>query len=315
MTTDLIYFTVGIAILLFSSEVLVRLSAKVSQFLKISPLIIGLTVVAIGTSLPELAVSIVATSHVDSGLALGNIVGSNIINILFVFAIGILMGKVRVGTTKTQSNSVLLLAITAFFVTVRVLHLPNIIFGSVLIGLAIAVSILEYHWAILGREHEDIKLFSIKKSASMTLIDLLAILLAVVGIIFGGLFVVNSVEKLSQLTGYSTTVLGLSLTAIATSLPELLTTILGAREHQEKIVLGNIIGSNTYNLLLVGGIISLLSSPNGFIAVADWIWLIGSTLLFVIILQVYRGRAIPRFIGMILLIFFVFYIYSLTLLN
>lgn len=312
MISDLTLFIVGISILLISAEILVKLSAKVSQILKISPLIIGITVVAIGTSLPELAVSVVATSHTDTGLAIGNIIGSNIVNILLVFAIGILMGKVRVGTTKTQSNTLLLLAITAFFIIVRVLALPNIIFGSILIGLAISVSILEYHWAILGRNHEDVKLFSTKKHTSLTPIELLTVLLSITGIIVGGLIVVNSVEQLSLITGYSTTILGLSLTAIATSLPELLTTVLGERDHQEKIVLGNIIGSNTYNLLLVGGIISLLSTPSGLIAITDWEWLAGVTLLFAFILHFFKGKVIPRYVGICLLVLFATYLYSLT---
>ena len=101
----------------------------------------------------------------------------------------------------------------------------------------------------------------------------------IVGIIIGGVLLVTSVEGISIVTGYSTTVLGLSLTAIVTSLPELLTTIFSQEEDQEKITIGNIIGSNIYNLLFIGGLVTIFS-PKITIPVGDWVWFLTSPITY-----------------------------------
>ena len=144
MLEILIKFFAGSLILLISTQFLVNYAKKISLALKISPLIIGLTIVAIGTSLPELSFSLTALVKQDVGLAMGNIVGSNMVNILFVFAIGILIGKLRVGTSKTQRNSMFLLAATILFVVLQLTQVPARISGLILISSAILITIVEY---------------------------------------------------------------------------------------------------------------------------------------------------------------------------
>jgi len=99
----------GIVLLLFSTKTLIKLSETLSLSLRLSPLVIGMTVVAIGTSLPELSVSTIASGRNDISLAIGNIIGSNIVNILLVFSVGALIGKLRIGTTKTPRNAIILI--------------------------------------------------------------------------------------------------------------------------------------------------------------------------------------------------------------
>ena len=144
MLEILIKFFAGSLILLISTQFLVNYAKKISLALKISPLIIGFTIVAIGTSLPELSFSLTALVKQDVGLAMGNIVGSNMVNILFVFAIGILIGKLRVGTSKTQRNSMFLLAATILFVVLQLTQVPARISGLILISSAILITIVEY---------------------------------------------------------------------------------------------------------------------------------------------------------------------------
>ena len=144
MLEILIKFFAGSLILLVSTQFLVNYAKKISLALKISPLIIGFTIVAIGTSLPELSFSLTALVKQDVGLAMGNIVGSNMVNILFVFAIGILIGKLRVGTSKTQRNSMFLLAATILFVVLQLTQVPARISGLILISSAILITIVEY---------------------------------------------------------------------------------------------------------------------------------------------------------------------------
>ena len=297
----LIKFLTGSLILLVSTQFLVNYAKKISLALKISPLIIGLTIVAIGTSLPELSFSLTALIKQDVGLAMGNIVGSNVVNILFVFAVGILIGKLRVGTSKTQRNSMFLLVATALFVVLQLTQVPAKISGLILISSAVLITLVEYFMGVLGRKNEDKKMFAKKQKIEINSSVIFVPIFLIAGIIVGSLMAVSAIEEFSTLTKISTTIIGLSLTAIVTSLPE---------QHQAKLTMGNILGSNIYNLLLIGGFINLLSGKNG-IAMKDWIVMLFVTGFFLFILKRFSGRNIPKKYGVILLIIFVFYLLNL----
>lgn len=309
MYESLLKFCIGLVILLFSTQKLVKLAEKISRVFRISPLIIGVTVVALGTSLPELAVSAVSAFRNDVGLAMGNIIGSNIVNVLMVLPVGIFIGKLRIGTTKTQRNAFILLGATAIFFLTQFINLSKPALGIFLIGLAMLISILEYQLGVFGRSHEDLKQFKTSRNGKLTSGVIIFGLILTLGIIGGGFLVVDSVEAISVLTGISTTILGLTLTAVATSLPELLTTIFSQEDNQEKITVGNILGSNIYNLLLIGGIIMLFPSTI-VIPIKEWIWLAIATIGFVLVLRYYSGKKPSKWIGAILI--FLFFVYLLS---
>ncbi|NCQ56035.1 sodium:calcium antiporter [Candidatus Parcubacteria bacterium] len=309
MEIVLLKFSAGLLILLFSTQKLVVLAEKISRKFRISPLIVGITIVAIGTSLPELTVSIISILKNDSGLAMGNIIGSNIANILMVFPTGILLGNLRIGTTKTQRSALILLVVTALFFLSRYVGEFRKIFGISLIGLSVLVSFIEYQFGVSGRLHEDLKRFKMVYDEKLNSFLYLLALFLILGIIVGGILVVNSIEGISLLTGIPTTVLGLTLSAVATSLPELLTTVFSQKNHQEKITIGNVIGSNIYNLLLIGGIISLFPLTR-VVSIGEWLWLVITTISFVFILRYYKGKRPPKYIGLILLLFFFVYIFT-----
>lgn len=307
MELILLKFAVGLIILLLSTWKLVEQAKNLSYALRISPLIVGLTVVGIGTSLPELSVSLVSASKNDLGLAMGNIVGSNIVNILLIFPVGLLIGKLRVGTTKTQRNAVILLFVSALFLAFQLLKVPSQIASTVLLGLAVIVGFAEYALGVNGRNHEDAQVFKKANKYKFGTRSAIGLLFFALGIIGGSSLLVDSVETLSHMTGISTSVLGLTLTAIATSLPELLTTIFSQEEHQEKVTLGNILGSNIYNLLLIGGLISLFPHQS-VIQPKEWFWFGSVTLLFVIVLRQYKGKTPPKLIAPIFLAFLITYL-------
>ncbi len=306
----LIKFCIGIAVLLFSTYTLVKLVEKISRVIRISPLIVGTTIVAFGTSLPELTVSTIAVLKHDAGLAFGNIVGSNIVNILMVLPAGVLIGKLRIGTTKTQRNALILLGITALFLILQLMKLPSLFSGLFLLVLAILFTIGEYELGMFGRSHEDSAQFKKRNNEKLTFGKIVSVILSIAGIILGGFLIVTSVESISILTGYSTTILGLSLTSVATSLPELFTTFFTQEEHQEKITIGNIIGSNIYNLLFIGGVAMLFSTVMT-VPIMDWVWLILTTICFVFILRRYSGKPIPKWVGIVLLLLFFTYLFIL----
>lgn len=304
-------FLVGLAILLTSTRVLTTLAERLSLSLKISPLLIGLTFVAIGTSLPELAFSTTAALTGDHGLAMGNIVGSNIVNVLLVFPVGVLVGKLRVGTTKTQRNVWVLFIVSIAFVMLQLFQVRSGIFAFILLCLGGVLTFFQYRFAQDARNHEDKKMFVHKKRAPVGLNSLLYSFPIVVGVIFGSFMTVDAVEQIALITDLSTTVLGLSLSAIATSLPELMTTIFSQRQHQDKLTLGNIMGSNMYNLVLIGALVIFLSGSAG-VHVKDVLVLFVTTAAFVLILITYQGKSIPKHVGWVGLACFLVYIMTLT---
>lgn len=308
MANILMMFLLGLVILLISTQKLVKLAERISRIFGISPLIIGVTLVAIGTSLPELAVSIVAMIRNDGGLALGNIVGSNIVNILLVMPVAIGLGNFRIGSTKTQTNAGILLGVTAIYLTLRFLNLSSPIFGVMLIIFALALSFLEYKLGINGRGLEDKKWFKhLTKKDTIKPLDLVMGATLMASIVAGGSILVESIEQLSRLTNISTTILGLTITAVATSLPELLTTVFSQRDHQEKIAVGNILGSNIYNLMLIGGMIMLFPASSA-ISLLQWWWLIGSTIFFVLVIGFYSGKHPPRWLAAVFFLLFILYL-------
>lgn len=309
MSEVIVKFVVGLVILLLSTQKLVGLAEKVSRIFRISPLVVGITLVAIGTSLPELTVSVIAIARNDTGLAMGNIVGSNIVNILLIFPVALFIGKLRIGTTKTQRNALFLLGATLIYFATQISGYTSTLTGVLLIGLAIVFSLLEFKLAVIGRDHEDKKQLKSLRGDKFTFGTLFIAIILVLGIIIGGILVVDTIEEISRITGVSTTILGLTLSAVATSLPELLTTIFSQEDNQEKITLGNIIGSNVYNLLLIGGIVSLFTVTNT-LPTKDWVWLISATILFVFVIRRFSGRKLPRLIGLIFMGLLLLYLFT-----
>ena len=307
----LCFFLLGITLLLFSTHTLIKLAEKISRSLSVSPLIIGTTLVALGTSLPELMVSALALLKHDAGLALGSIIGSNIVNIFLVLPVGILVGRLRVHSAKTQRNAFLLLGVTLLFILLRQFSLLPIFPGLLLLTLALVFTFGEYHFGVLGKTRKEEKLIKEDERGKITVGRISSVILAAGGITAGGILVVRSIENIALITGRSTTILGLSLAAIATSLPELMATVFAQEDRQEEITLGNIIGSNIYNLLFIGGLITLFS-PAAVIPRQSWVWLVIATLCFVFILRYFSGKTVPKFIGLSLFAFLGIYLFSLV---
>jgi cation:H+ antiporter len=310
MELSITLFVIGAIFLLISTQVFIKLAERISALLKLSPLTIGLTLVSVGTSLPELTVSTIAALRGDVGLAMGNLIGSNIVNVFLVLGVGILAGKLRVGTTKTQRNIHIMCGITGLFLLLYVFGISHIVAGGILLSLAAIVTFDEYVRGVHGRKHEDARMYANKKHKRFSPIDIGTLLVALVGIVIGGILTVTSVEQLSVLLGFSTTILGLSITAIVTSLPELLTTIFSEEDGEVKITIGDLIGSNIYNLTLIGGIVLLVSSWK-IITAYEICMLILATVAFAVIVMTNKGKVIPKYSGLMLLSLFIAYIYFL----
>ncbi len=310
MSAYLIKFFFGVIILLLSTQLFVKIAVKLSEVFRLSPLVIGMLIVSFGTTLPELSVSVTSSSSGSVGLAAGTIVGSTIVNFILVLPAAILLGKdIRIGTTKTQKNVVVLIIASLLFVILQQLPIPPLVSGIILLLGLVVSNYLEYKWGALGRLQEDKTVIDLFKKRKITSDLIFGLLFSVICVTLGGLLVVRSMEDLSALSGYSTTVLGLTLTGIATSLPDIFTAVMSQKNDEDKLTIGHITGGSLYNLLFIGGVTNILGADMhlGFIEV---LFLFGSVLLFLLIIRFYRDKNIPKWVGLVLLLIFFLYIYT-----
>ena len=312
MLASIAKFLFGVAILLLATQLFVKLSVKLSSIFRISPLVVGMIVVYFGTTLPELSVAITSSSSGNLGLASGTLIGSTIINFILVFPSAILLGEsIRVGTTKTQKNAVILILGTLLFILMQKINISPIIKGIVLILGLVGANYLEYAWGVMGRVQEDKTLIDIFKKEKVTPDLILGLLFSLVGVTVGGLLVVSGIEGFASISGYSTTVLGLTITGIATSLPDVFTSVTSQKNDEDKLTLGHIMGGSLYNLLFIGGIVEIVGGNPG-INNFEAIFLLICVLLFFVIIKFYKGKDIPKWVGIALLILFFVYMYLLS---
>lgn len=298
----------GILLLLFSTRGFMSSAIRTSSSLRISPLVIGVTVVAVGTSLPELVVSVLSALRGEPGLAIGNIVGSNIANIFLVFPFSVLLRDLKMGISKTQRNAILLVAVTIAFFLLNILQIYYRLIGVSFLLLAALFTVQEYRWGLEGRGNED-SCYICKEPAKLNLDTVLLLVFSLLGILWSGNIIVRSVEQISLLTGVSTTFLGLSLAAVSTSLPELFFTIVGTEKDEQKAATGNVLGSNIYNILLIGGVTMFFSSPVKLANLA-WAFFLTSALSFYSLVFYFKGKIVPRWVAYLFLFYFFLFLIS-----
>jgi cation:H+ antiporter len=271
-----------------------------------------MVVVSFGTTLPELSVSITSSTTGNLGLASGTIMGSTIVNFFLVLPAAILLGdNLRIGTTKTQRSGLVLLFSVVLFLSLQKLGINHYVSGALLILGVIGSNILEYKWGVIGRVQEDKPVIDLFKKEKATPDLILGIVFSVAAVTLGGLLIVTAMEDLSAISGYSTTVLGLTLAGIATSLPDLFTAVSSQKKDEDKLTIGHIIGGSIYNLLFIGGVTNIVGGTID-ISITETAFLIGAVAIFLLILRFYKGRDIPKWIGIALLLMFFIYIYAVS---
>jgi cation:H+ antiporter len=303
MNTYLI-FALSLVVLIIAANALVRFVEKLAARIKLSPLVIGATLIAIGTSLPETFVAISSISQHVPNISFGDIIGSNIANISLVFGVGILLFPVRVGTNKTQKNNLIILLLTASFVLL--FFLPTPIRKSLALFLAlfyVLFIIVEIAWGELGSHKEDRRaLDKMHKYRGRPVVFFLGILFSLGGLIISSKYLVSSALSIASTLGVDPEVVGLSIIAIGTSLPELVTTVVSALKKEWKLLLGNVQGSNIYNLSVLGAVLILFGDGFGSAHTFSLIYLIFTTTTFFLLIRKYEGVIIPKIYGFLYLI-------------
>ena len=304
---DLILFIVGTTILLVSGDLLVRAAIDISFKMKISPMIVGLTVIAFGTSAPELLVGIQATWNGYSGLALGNIIGSNIANVFLILGVPALILAVNNSDKELIKNYYFMIVATAVFILF--LLLGEIAFWhGVFLVLFLIVFIAQAIFYKTGSKesftHEEI---DSERTALNNWRLLMFSMVGLIGLPSGAKLLIISATNFAQNFGVSEEVIGLTIVAVGTSLPELATSIAAAYRREVNLLLGNVIGSNMFNILGIAGIASLISP----LYLTDKIELSSITALIVstIVLApiIIWDKSITRIIGIIFLLMYAGY--------
>lgn len=300
----LVAIGLGLALLVVGGEVLVRGASSAARKLGVSPLLIGLTLVGFGTSTPELVTSLQAALAGSPGIAVGNVVGSNISNALLILGLTALIAPVAVDRRAFYRDGPVLALVTAAAVWVFLQGELSRLFGLIAVGILLTYIVLVW---ILERKRPDPEGERIEDAAQLKSgwrgSPWVALLLAAAGIgvtILGARFLVDGASSLARSYGVSDTIVGLTIVAVGTSAPELVTSVIAALRKQGDVALGNIVGSNLYNLLGILGVTAIVKPipvPQQIIGVDVWVLAAATAAM---ILFALRGMKIFRLEGLAL---------------
>ena len=313
MLLNIILLILGFAILIKGADIFVDGASSVAQNFKISKMLIGLTIVAFGTSAPEFAVSVTSMINNSGDIVLGNVIGSNILNILLILGIASLFHDLKVQVNTVTKEIPFLILSTILLVVLmndKFLNgMNNIITRSDgLIILLFFIIFVYYLFSIMSskqyKECVEPK-FELKKSIIYTCLGIACIIL-------GSNLVVKNASSIASILGISERIIALTIVALGTSLPELVTSVIAAKKDECDIAIGNVVGSNIFNIGIVLGIpITLFGSVNvAAFGIVDIIFFILSAILLYIFSR--SGHKIRKKEGIILLMCFVIY-YALVI--
>ncbi len=264
MSREILLFIGGVGVLYFGAEWLVRGSARLASSLGVSPIVLGLTVVSMGTSAPELVVSVVAAVGGHGDLAIGNVMGSNLANIGLVLGLSAIMRPLNVSGRVVTREVPVMLIITALLLPViwdlRISRVEGLALLGVLCGYLWYVfrTAKEEDEAVLG-EYEQFVKEAVRLTPWAAARDLALITMGIMGLVMGAFAIRESALALAEAMGISELVIGLTLVSIGTSLPELATSVVAAFRGEADIAVGNVIGSNVFNIAAVLGITATIT--------------------------------------------------------
>ena len=301
MGINILQFSLGTILLYFGADHLILGSKSIASKFKIPPIVVGITLVAFGTSLPELIVSIIAILKGESGIVIGNVVGSNIANIGLVLGVTAILTPIVFSFKKISFDLYFLIVIT--FLPLLFIYLGELVLWQ---GICFLLLLGGYCWHLLNGDHEfDENLSDENLSDGLTIS--LKIIFGIIGLGFGAHIFVLGAKGIAIALGVSSLVIGMSMVALGTSLPELAASLAAAKHNEKDFVIGNIIGSNIMNIIAVLGF-TLLIHPISieFTEVfMHGIFMVTLTLGLFFILK-FRGGITKSSAGILLLIYIIF---------
>ncbi|MGF1592120.1 MAG: calcium/sodium antiporter [Kiloniellaceae bacterium] len=308
----------GLGLLLICGDLFVRGAVGVAERLGVSPLVIGLTLVGFGTSLPELVASLEAARLGSPGIAVGNVVGSNIANVLLILGISALIAPIAVAPGTFRLNGPVLLGATLLAILVFFLGEIGRWWGLAFVLLLAGYTGTAYWGGRHGLDQpamthmaEEIEAVPPRRAALGLYLGFTVLGLA--GIVLGANLLISGAVALAREFGISETVIGLTIVAVGTSLPELVTSVIAAFRRHGDVALGNVIGSNIFNILGILGVTALyrpIAVPAEIVRLDAWVMLAAAVLL--IVFATTRAK-VERWEGAALLAGYAAYLAVLTL--
>ncbi|MGA1113278.1 MAG: calcium/sodium antiporter [Candidatus Pelagibacter sp.] len=305
--SDLIIIPVSLVLLYIGGEGTLRGVLAIAKKFKLSNILVSAVIIGFGTSLAELTVSIEAVITGSPDIAIGNIVGSNTANILLVAALAALINPITLTKIKINRDIFVLILASAVLLLFKFINWLNLYSGLIFIGILLCYVFYSY---FDDQKKEEI----IENSSDQTISILKASTYSILGIlilIFGGWLLVNSAIRVAQSYAISEAVIGLTIVAVGTAIPELTTTIISSIKKNNELVIGNILGSNIFNILGILGITLLIENiPVTDEMMKKGIWeMIAATIFFIIILKF--AKSLSRILALFMLTLYSVYVFYL----
>ncbi len=302
----------GLVLLYFGADWLVKGAVTISLKFGLSPLIVGLTVVALGTSLPEALVSIQATLDNQGGIALGNVIGSNILNIALILGLSSLLQPLKVDSHLVKADVPLLVGASfLLIVLLEDFHISRMEGALLLLGIVFYVTGNIMTVKRTSPAEDQIEGMEVPRDPSKNFLrDIGFLILGLIALALGSNFLVEGSVDLARIWGLSEALIGLTIVSIGTGTPELATALMAAYRKTADIAIGNAVGSNIFNIFFVVGLAGLISPINGTqISPSDLYVMFGLT--FLLLPTVWTGMVLDRKEGFLFVAIYVAYIYYL----
>lgn len=320
MITTIVFLVIGLVLLVFSADFLVKGASKLAWAMGISPLVIGLTVVAYGTSAPELSVSVMSAFKGQADIALGNVVGSNIFNVLGILGLSAVIIPLVVHRQLVRFDVPVMIA---FSVVLMIMGWDGVI--SRVDGLLLFAAAIWYTVVLIRLSRRESRVAAelldeaSEKAAGMSTADwgksIGFIVLGLAGLMLGSKWLVDGAVMIARHFGVSELVIGLTIVSIGTSLPEVATSVVAALKGERDIAVGNVVGSNIFNIASVLGLASIIA-PSG-ISVATSALHFDIPVMIVVALTClpifFRNYCISRVNGVVFMAFYVTYVVFLIM--
>ena len=295
---NIILLLVGFLALIKGSDFFVSSASDIAKKFKIPPIIIGLTVVAMGTSLPELSVSVTSSLAGLNDMSIANVSGSNIFNILIALGVCSMIGKLKISNYK----DVITLLFSCIGLLLFALNGTLGVFEGILLLVAFIIYILS-----MIKQAKDNKEESEDEKQRNIFITVVFGILGATAIVIGGNMVVNSASEIALKLGMSENLVGLTIVALGTSLPEFVTSVMATKKGELEIAIGNIIGSNIFNILLILGVASLISPMEvSVVAICDVMFMVFTVALFIFLTV--KEKELNKKSGILLIMMYIVYL-------
>jgi cation:H+ antiporter len=309
---NLLYLVLGLVFLTLGGEALIRGALGISERLGVSPLLSGLLIVGFGTSMPEMVVSVHAVINGTPAIAIGNVIGSNIANILLILGISAAITPLIVSPIALRRDAMMVIAVSALFIILAWGNGLNAV-SSIILLLSL-ISYLAWVYVNERASSKSSETVYVAESKEITMLPksltwcVFSAVLGLVLLIAGSQVLLKGAVGIAYILGVSEAVIGLTLVAVGTSLPELTISVIAAFRKHADVAIGNVLGSNIFNLLGILGVSALINplQVTGRIASFDqWVMLAVSIVLF---LFLFTGRKLSRIEGIILLVGYISYV-------